>query len=59
MGTGNVYELLLLRYSNNCILLFFADAFAVAKETPKIAFAPSLDLFSVPSRLINKLSMAF
>ena len=52
-----MYELFSPRYSNKFILLFFADAFATAIDTPKIALAPNLDLFSVPSRLINKLSI--
>lgn len=36
-----------------------AAAFATASETPKIAFAPNLDLFSVPSKSIINLSIAF
>jgi hypothetical protein len=35
--------------------LWSAAAFAVAMETPKIAFAPSLDLLSVPSNLNHQI----
>ena len=38
--------------------MFFslAAAFEMAREIPKIALAPNLDLFSVPSIFIIKLS---
>lgn len=35
-----------------------APALQIAKETPKIAFAPSLDLFGVPSSFSKKLSIS-
>ena len=34
-----------------------ADALILAKDTARVAFAPNLLLFSVPSRLINSLSI--
>ena len=34
-----------------------ADAFATARETPNIAFAPKFDLFNVSSNSINVLSI--
>ena len=37
--------------------LWAAPALHTAKETPRIALAPSLDLFSVPSSASMKLSM--
>ena len=37
----------------------FAAAFRFAIETAKIAFAPIFDLFSVPSKFINILSIFF
>lgn len=37
---------------------FWAPALQIAKETPKIAFAPSLDLFGVPSSFSMRLSMS-
>ena len=41
------------------VSLAFAPALQAAIDTPKIAFAPSLDLFSVPSSSINILSIVF
>ena len=47
---------------NPCLglLTFFAaPALATAKETPRIALAPSFPLLGVPSRLFKNLSTAF
>tara|TARA_Y200000002_G_scaffold373174_1_gene371912 strand:- start:732 stop:857 length:126 start_codon:yes stop_codon:yes gene_type:complete len=40
------------------LLLLFAEDFALAKETASKVFAPSFDLFSVPSRSIKILSIS-
>ncbi|CRH46218.1 Uncharacterised protein [Chlamydia trachomatis] len=54
IGTGKLKTLLSIffreaKYSYNGFLLSIAAAFAHAKETAKIAFAPNFDLVSVPS----------
>ena len=59
MGTGNKFALSPPTYLKSGVFSEIAAAFATASETPKIAFAPNLDLFSVPSILIINLSIAF
>ena len=44
IGTGNVFADTPPTYRYNGIPNSFAAAFAAAKETPKIAFAPNTDL---------------
>ena len=52
IGTGNVFAETPPIYLYKGIPNSLAAAFATAKETPKIAFAPNLDLFGVPSKSI-------
>jgi hypothetical protein len=52
IGTGSVFALTPPIYLYNGKPNSLAAAFATAKETPRIAFAPSLDLFGVPSKSI-------
>ena len=54
---SNSKEYVFPKYSYNSFLLYDAAAFKFAKLTPRIAFAPNLDLFGVPSNLINALSI--
>ena len=56
IGMG-IVTLLFETYSYNSLLFDFAKHFKQASETPRMAFAPSLLLFSVPSKEISKLSI--
>ena len=58
IGTGIVFALNPPRYWYKGISRAAAAAFATAIETPRIAFAPSLALFGVPSSSIMALSTA-
>ena len=49
IGTGSVAASSAPRYRKRETPASFAAAFAFARETPRIAFAPSRPLFSVPS----------
>ena len=49
IGIGSVFALTPPIYLYNGNPYSVAAAFATAKETPNIAFAPKFDLFSVPS----------
>lgn len=44
-------------YNGNC--KEFDAAFATARETPSVAFAPKIDLFSVVSSFTNNSSILF
>ena len=59
IGTGNVFAETPPTYLYNGMFNSLAAAFATAKDTPKIALAPNLDLFGVPSNSIISLSIAF
>ena len=59
IGNGKVFAETPPTYLYKGIPSSFAAAFATAKETPKIALAPNLDLFGVPSKSIINLSMPF
>jgi hypothetical protein len=48
-----------LKYLYNGFPSLFAAACAKAIDTPKIAFAPSFDFVSVPSRAISAASRVF
>ena len=52
MGTGNVQTFAPPMYLYNGCLTVSAAALATANDTPNIALAPRLDLFSVPSTSI-------
>ena len=56
IGTGRVNAELPPIYSYSGIFLLFAAACEIAKETPKMALAPKIHLFSVPSISIIRLS---
>ena len=56
IGTGSTFAFGPPRYLNNGTPSAAAAACAVAIEVPRIAFAPSFFLLSVPSSLINALS---
>ncbi len=58
IGTGNCLALNPPRYWYNSNPSKSAAALATAMETPKIAFAPNLPLFFVPSNSIIFLSIA-
>ena len=58
IGTGNCLVLKPPRYWYNSTPKKSDAAFATAIETPKIAFAPNLLLFLVPSKIIIVLSIA-
>src|SRR5665648_658800 len=57
VGTGSVYAPIPPRYWYNGTSSESEAAFATARDTPNIALAPSLDLFSVPSSSIIRLSI--
>ncbi|MNE51297.1 hypothetical protein D3C80_1459200 [compost metagenome] len=59
IGTGNVLAETPPTYLYNGNPSSLAAAFAAAKETPKIALAPNLDLFGVPSKSIINWSIVF
>ena len=52
IGTGISGLLLIDKYSYKGQLFTFAAALQAAIDTPSVAFAPSLDLLSVPSSSI-------
>ena len=58
IGTGNVFAFTPPIYLYKLIPSEFAAALATANDTPSVAFAPSLPLFSVPSISINFLSIS-
>ena len=55
-GTGRVRAAVPPRYRYSGNPTDSAAAWATARLTPRSAFAPSFDLFSVPSRLIRRRS---
>ena len=59
IGTGKVLALTPPIYLYNDCPDTIEAAFAAANETPKIALAPNLDLFSEPSNAIITLSSLF
>ena len=52
IGNGNVFAETPPTYLYKGIPNSLAAAFATARETPKMALAPSFDLFLVPSKSI-------
>ena len=48
-GTGKTFEFESPKYLNKDIFFSLAAALETARETERIAFAPSLDLLFVPS----------
>ena len=58
MGTGNVLAFSPPIYWYSEVLEAAAAALATAKDTPKIALAPSFDLLGVPSKSIMVLSIS-
>jgi hypothetical protein len=50
IGTGNVFAETPPTYLYNGNPNSLAAAFATARETPRMAFAPNFDLFGVPSK---------
>ena len=58
IGTGNVLALTPPIYSYNSWPKEAAAAFAQARDTPNVAFAPNTPLLSVPSKSISILSIA-
>src|SRR4051812_4545724 len=59
IGTGNVRAASPPIQRKSDTFAFAAAAFAAASETPRIAFAPSRPLFSVPSSSSRRASTAF
>ena len=57
IGTGNSLAFTPPKYLYKGIPNWLAAALATANETPKIAFAPNLPLFGVPSNAIIALSI--
>ena len=57
IGTGKIVALGPPIYLNKLKFDSNAAAFASARDTPKIAFAPRFDLLSVPSNFIIALSI--
>ena len=58
-GTGKTFEFESPKYLKRDIFFSLAAAFETARETERIAFAPSLDLLFVPSSLIIFSSISF
>ena len=58
IGTGRMWALSPPRYRHSGWRSSAADAWAAASDTARIAFAPSRDLFGVPSREISIRSSA-
>ena len=59
IGTGNVFAETPPTYLYNGNPNSLAAAFATARETPRMAFAPNFDLFGVPSKSIIIWSITF
>ena len=59
IGTGKVIALSPPKYLYKGRFLKSAAALETASETPKIAFAPRIDLFSLPSNSNIILSISF
>ena len=58
IGIGNVFAFVPPMYLYRLIPSAFAAALATASDTPSVAFAPNLPLFSVPSNSISFLSIS-
>ena len=58
IGTGNTFALTPPIYLYKGIFNALAAAFATARDTPRIAFAPNFPLLFVPSNSISILSIA-
>ena len=58
IGIGNVLAFTPPKYLYRLIPKLLAAALATARDTPNVAFAPNLPLFSVPSISINFLSIS-
>ena len=59
IGTGRIFDFFEPRYLKSEIDFSMDADFAHANETPKIEFAPNLDLFEVPSNSIIFSSIFF